>query len=111
MQVGTGNDMTTALCSETTEPEFFFYGEKTIKKQEQKKHAFKNYAHAYYVEILNFLNPELEIKNTESAIKNKQKKLLTELRGFKYFVTLVLKFKTKTTTTSKTTNKQTNKQR
>ena len=44
---------------------------------------------------MNFLNPELEIKNTESAIKNKQKKLLTGLRGFKYFVTLVLKFKKK----------------
>ena len=44
---------------------------------------------------MNFLNPELEIKNTESAIKNKQKKLLTGLRVFKYFVTLVLKLKKK----------------
>ena len=38
-------------------------------------------------------NPELQLKNTESAIKNKLKKLLTKLRGFKFVTTLVLVFK------------------
>ena len=46
-----------------------------------------------FVEILNSFNPELQHKDIESAIKNKLKKLLTELRGFKFETTLVLVFK------------------
>ena len=38
------------------------------------------------VEILNSFNPELQLKDTESAIKSK----LTELRGFRFVTTLVL---------------------
>ena len=53
----------------------------------------KGYAITYNVEILNFFNPELQLKDTESIIKNKLKKLLTELRGFKFVTTLVLVFK------------------
>ena len=43
-------------------------------------HAFKDYTGSYSIEILNSFNPELQLKDTKSAIKNKQKKLLTELR-------------------------------
>ena len=46
----------------------------------------------YDVEILNYFNPELQLKDTESTIKNKLSKLLTAPRGFK-FVRLILVFK------------------
>ena len=42
------------------------------------------------IEILNSFNPELKLKDTYSAIKNKLKKLLIELRGFKFLTGLVL---------------------
>ena len=45
------------------------------------------------VEILIFFNPELKLQGTESAIKNKLKKLLAELRGFKFVTILVSVFK------------------
>ena len=51
------------------------------------------YVHSYNFEILNSFNPELQLKNTELAIKNKLKKLLNESRGFKFVITLVLKLK------------------
>ena len=35
----------------------------------------------------------MQIKNTESAIRNKQKDLLTDLRGFKFVKKLVLQLK------------------
>ena len=44
------------------------------------------------VEILNYFDPEVQFKDTESKIKNKLKKSLTELRGFKIVTTLVLAF-------------------
>ena len=44
------------------------------------KHIFKGYSSTDNVEILNYFNPELQLKDTESAIKNKLKKLLTELK-------------------------------
>ena len=34
------------------------------------------------IEILNFSNPELQLKDTESAIKSKVIELLSELKGF-----------------------------
>ena len=56
-------------------------------------HAFKGDA-SYDVEILNSFNPELLLKDTESAVKNKLKKLLTILSWFKFMTTwLVLMFK------------------
>ena len=39
-------------------------------------------ASAYNNEILNFCNPELQLKDTESAIKSKVIELLSELKGF-----------------------------
>ena len=53
-------------------------------------------AHAFFegfFEILNFFNPELQVKDTESTMKNKLKKLLTQLKGFKFATTLVSVFK------------------
>ena len=51
----------------------------------------ENYASAYNVEILNSFNPELQLKNTESAIKGNLIELLTQLKGFKFVTILVLK--------------------
>ena len=58
----------------------------------KRAHALKGYASSDNVEILNSFNPELQLKDTESAIKNKLIELLSESRGFR-FVTLVLVFK------------------
>ena len=44
--------------------------EKIVKITKQSR-AFKGYASSYNVEILNSFNPELQLKDTESAIKNK----------------------------------------
>ena len=43
--------------------------------------------------ILNTFNPEVQLKDTESAIKNKLKKSLNELRGFQFVTTLVFALK------------------
>ena len=53
----------------------------------KRSHAYKGFAITYSVQILNSFTPELQLKNTESAIKNKLKYFLAELRGFK-FVTI-----------------------
>ena len=52
--------------------------EKNIKLTKQA-HAFKGYANSLSVEILNSFNLELQLKDTESVIKNKLTNLLTEL--------------------------------
>ena len=44
----------------------------------KQAYDFKHFGSTYNVEILNFSNPELELQGTESAVKNKLKKLLTE---------------------------------
>ena len=49
-----------------------------------KAHAFKCYTSFYNAKVLRFFDPKLQLKDTESAIKNKLKKLLTELREFKF---------------------------
>ena len=66
-----------------------FLDEKNIKIR-KGEHAFKGYESTYNVEILN--NPELQLKDTESAIKSKLIELLTQLKGFKFVTTLVLAF-------------------
>ena len=58
----------------------------------KQSQAYKGYASTYSVEISNFLNPELQLKNTESAIKNKLIYLLSRLRRFKFVTTLVSEF-------------------
>ena len=59
--------------------------EKNVKTT-NRAHAFKGYASTCNVEIWNSFNPELQLKDTESAIKSK----LTELTGFRFVKTLVL---------------------
>ena len=54
------------------------------------EYAFKGYASTYHVEILNSFDPELQLKDIESAIKSKVIELLTQLKGFKFVTTLVL---------------------
>ena len=53
----------------------------------------KGCASTYNDEILNSFNPELQIKDTESAIKNKVIELLIQLRVFKFVTKLILVFK------------------
>ena len=45
------------------------------------------------VENLNSFKPELQLKDTESATKNKLIDLLSELKGFEFVTTIVLEFK------------------
>ena len=45
----------------------------------KRSQAYKCYASNYNVEILNCLNYELQLQDTESAIRNKLIALLTEL--------------------------------
>ena len=66
--------------------------EKNIKIT-KREHAFKGYASTFNVEILNFFNPEPQLKDIESAIKSKLIELLIQLRGFEFATTLVLVFK------------------
>ena len=40
-------------------------------KTTKSAHAFKNYTNSYNFEVLNSFNPELQLKDTQSAIKNK----------------------------------------
>ena len=42
---------------------------------------------------MNSFNPELQLKDTESAIKNKLTDLLSQLKDFKFVKTLVLEIK------------------
>ena len=59
----------------------------------KRARAFKGYTSSYNVEILNSFNPELQLKYTLSAIKNKLIDLLTQLKGFKFVTTLFLELK------------------
>ena len=59
----------------------------------KQSHAYKGYASTYSVKVSIFLNPELQLKNTESAIKNKLIYLWSKLKRFKFVTTLVLEFK------------------
>ena len=46
---------------------------KKYRNNKKRKNDFKGFASTYNVEILNFFNPELQLKDTEPAIKNKPK--------------------------------------
>ena len=64
-----------------------------MKIKIKRFHVYKGYASTYNVDILNYLNLELQVENTEPAVKIKLKDLLSELRGFKFLIKLVLGFK------------------
>ena len=51
--------------------------------------CFSSFASSFNVETLNSFNPELQVKDTESAIKSKLIDLLTDLRWFKFVTTSV----------------------
>ena len=57
------------------------------------EHAFQDYTSTYNAEILHSFDPELQLKDTEPAIKSKLIELLTQLKGFKFVTTLKLVFK------------------
>ena len=58
-----------------------FFKRKKYVKITKRSHAFKGFASPYDVEILNSFDPEPQLKNTESTIKNKFKKMLSELNS------------------------------
>ena len=59
----------------------------------KRDHAFKGHESTYNVRILNSFNPELQLKDSQSAIEIKLIELLTQLRGVNLVTTLVLVFK------------------
>ena len=89
-----GKRLTAPLYSDSTKHDFFYEG-KAIKNEKLTKIcvAYTGYASHYKVEIFNSLDPELQFKNTESAIENKLKDLLSKSRDFKFVTTLVIEFK------------------
>ena len=64
--------------------------EKNVKIT-KRVHGFKGHTSFHHVEILNSFDPKLQLKDTESEIKNKLINLLTQLKGFKLVTTLVFK--------------------
>ena len=68
----------------------YFKRKKNVKITE-REYAFKGYESTYNGEILNSFDPELQFKDTESAIKSKLIQLLTQLKGFKFVAALFLK--------------------
>ena len=74
---------------------FFFDQKKSVKNAKITKwlNAYKGYANTYNIDILNSFNTKQQLKDTESAIRNSLIDLLSELRGFKLVITLVLEFK------------------
>ena len=59
----------------------------------KRAHAYKGYARTYSVEVLNAFGLELQLKDTEYAIRNKLIDLATELKGIKFVATLFLELK------------------
>ena len=80
-----------SLYSDTRKSENFL-NEKN-KKITEREHTFKGYINTYNVESLYYFNHELQLKDTESAIKSKLIALLTQLKGFQFVTTLVLALK------------------
>ena len=66
---------------------------KNVKIKKKRAHAFKGYSSSYNVEVLIFFNPELQLEDTKSPIKNNLKKLFFELRGFNLVTTPALLLK------------------
>ena len=54
------------------------------------------YLSTYNVDILIFFNPELQLQDTDSAIRNKVKDVLSDFEGFKFVTTLILGLKNRT---------------
>ena len=61
----------------------------------KQSHPSNGYVSTYDVEILKYFNPELQLKDTETEMRNKQKDLLTELKGLKFVMTVFFLFNMK----------------
>ena len=85
--VDSGKSSNSSLYSDTKISKNFLK-EKNVKIT-KRAYAFKGYVNSYNVEILNYFNPELQLKDTESSIKSKLIDLMTQLKGFKFVTTLV----------------------
>ena len=55
-------------------------------------HVYKGYGSTHNVETLSSFNPELQLKDTESAIKNELMDFLCKLRESEFMTTLDLEF-------------------
>ena len=66
---------------------------KKYAKITKRCHAYKDYASCYNVNILNSVNPELQLKESESAVRNKLIDLLCEGKAFKFVTRLVVRKK------------------
>ena len=87
-QVGAGKISNSPLYSETTKSE----KKKNSAKITNQSHS-KGHASTYSVKILNSFNPDIQLKDTEYAIRNKLIDLVTELKDFKFMTILALEFK------------------
>ena len=59
----------------------------------KQSYPYRGYLSTYNAKILNSFNPEIQLKDTQSAVENKIINVLPEFRGFKFETTLVLVFK------------------
>ena len=70
-----------------------------VKKKKKNSAKITNQSHSkghastYSVKILNSFNPDIQLKDTEYAIRNKLIDLVTELKDFKFMTILALEFK------------------
>ena len=51
------------------------FGQGKCKNNKTISYVYKVYASTYNVEILNYFNPGLQLKNTEYAIRNRLKRI------------------------------------
>ena len=77
-----------------TQKSRYFLSEKNIRKT-KREHAVESFGGTYYVEILNSFNLQLQLKDTESAIKSKLIELLTQLKGYKFVIVVLNKLKSR----------------
>ena len=93
---GAGKNYNIPLYTETKKCEKIL-GEKNAKLT-KRSHAYKGHASSYNIDNLNSFNPELQLTDTESAIRKNLIDLLSHLRRFKLVTTLVCDDATKFTT-------------
>ena len=87
-QVGAGKNFNSLLYKKSEQ----VLDEKNAKIAKWSR-AWKGYASTSGFKILNSFNHELQLKDTEYAIRNKLIDLLTELKGLKFVMSLALEFK------------------
>ena len=87
---GSDNSSTSPFYSETKKKEKIFDEKHNTKNSKitKQSHAYKGYKSTCNIDLLNSFNPELQLKDSESAIKKIRKYLLTEMKGFKFLTTL-----------------------